>query len=76
MLVVEDVISQPVPAVCLLLSFPAITKTLIPWNQKPKQVLPYDIFGSDLSSLIFILATGYVSSAGLQPRIKLSLLLH
>lgn len=66
MLVVEDVLSQPVPVVCLLPSFPAMTKTLIPWNQKPKQELPYDILNGDLLSLIFILATGFVSSAGLQ----------
>lgn len=66
MLVVEDVISQPVPVVCLLPNFPAMTKTLIPWNQKPKQELPYDILDGDLLSLIFILAAGFVSSAGLQ----------
>lgn len=43
-----------------------MTKTLIPWNQKPKQELPYDILDGDLLSLIFILAAGFVSSAGLQ----------
>lgn len=55
-LVVEDVISQPVPVVCLLPSFPAMTKTLIPWNQKPKQELPYDILDGDLLSLYLYLS--------------------
>lgn len=39
------------PVVCLLPSFPAMTKTPIPWNQKPNQELPQETLDGDLLSL-------------------------